>query len=147
LTTKQTHDSITKVNPFRKHGVGIWKGNRKVVGIRIDEDLYLAFKPVAKRVFGSVCRPVEAFMASVIAMAKTGVNFGNTITIEGGLHVERNLRPRRRLVVDGPDQCTIALCKKIAVGSGVYLLRAEEYKLCVRHLAAAKDNPRQWKVI
>lgn len=97
---KQQPHSKTSVNTTRKTGVGIWNGKRKVVGIRVDETLYLAFKPIAQHVFGSVCRPIEAFMASVIAMAEDGVNFGNTLKIEGGLHVERNLKPRRSLVVD-----------------------------------------------
>jgi len=88
-------DSKTNVNT----GFGVWGNRRKVVGIRVDEELYNRFKPVAKRVFGSVCNPIECFMASVIAMAETHVNFGNTVEI-GKLVIERNLRARRHMVVD-----------------------------------------------
>lgn len=92
-------DSITGVNPFRSHGVGVWGNRRILVGIRVDEGLYSVFKPIAQRVFGSVCRPIEAFMACIVATAKEGVNFGNTIEI-GKLVIERNLRSRRRLVIE-----------------------------------------------
>jgi len=102
---KPREDSTTRAYPSfggkeRKHGTGIWGGRREVTSIRLDTDLYHAFKPVAMHYFGSVCRPMECFMASVLGLAKEGVSFSNTITIEGGLHVERNLRPRRKLVVD-----------------------------------------------
>jgi len=77
----------------------LFSGRRKVVGIRIDENLYSAFKPIAKRVFGSVCRPIESFMASVVALDNVGANFGNTIKVHE-IKIERNLRARRRLVVE-----------------------------------------------
>lgn len=77
----------------------LYSGHRKVVGIRIDENLYKTFKPIAKRVFGSVCRPIETFMASIIAISQTEVNFGNTINVHE-IKIERNLRARRRLVID-----------------------------------------------
>jgi hypothetical protein len=94
---KQNKQHIqTNVNPERPHGVGCWNGRRKLVGIRVDEDLYKAFKPVAKRVFGSVCRPIESFMVSILALQESGVNFGSTIKIEKQI-IERNLRPRRKL--------------------------------------------------
>jgi len=92
-------DSITGVNPSRSHGVGVWGNRRIVVGIRVDEGLYSAFKPIAQGVFGSVCSPIEAFMASIVAAHGEGVNFGKTIEI-GKIVIERNLRARRRLVVE-----------------------------------------------
>ncbi|MDH5770782.1 MAG: hypothetical protein OEZ25_05815 [Candidatus Bathyarchaeota archaeon] len=107
-TTKTKQPSKTNVNPKRGHGVGCWNGRRKLVGIRVDENLYKAFKPVAKRVFGSVCRPIEAYMVSVLTLQQKGVNFGNTIRIEKQI-IERNLRPRRKLEytseVDHVDCC------------------------------------------
>jgi len=132
--------SHTKVNS----GFGVWGNRRVVVGIRVDEKLYEAFKPVAKQVFGSVCRPIEAFMASIIATAQTEVNFGQTIEIKE-IRIERNLRARRALVVDKPDQCGFRGCKQLAVGSGVW--RGEkEYQLCQKHSAEAKVNS-DWKVL
>ncbi len=78
----------------------LYCGRRKVVGIRVDENLYNEFKPVAKRVFGSVCRPIEGFMASVVALDRMGANFGNTIEVHE-IKIERNLRARRGLPVEG----------------------------------------------
>lgn len=97
--TSTQSDSITGVNPSRSHGVGVWGNRRVVVGIRVDEGLYSAFKPVAQSVFGSTCRAIEAFMATIVACSSEGVNFGKTIEI-GKLVIERNLRARRRLVVE-----------------------------------------------
>lgn len=109
-------DSQTNVN------FGVWSGRRVVVGIRCDEKLYAAFKPVARRVFGSVCNPIESFMASVIGLANTdNVNFGNTVEI-GKLVIERNLRSRRKLVVEEETEVTetktigCSWCHKPAVG-------------------------------
>jgi len=94
--------SITKVNRKYTHGTGIWGGERKVTGIRIDNKLYKAFKPVARRVFGSVCRPVEALMATILAMQQNEVNFGNTIHIDKQFIV-RNIRPRRKMDWEAAD--------------------------------------------
>lgn len=86
-------DSITNV-------YSLFDGVRGVVSIRMNKALYSRFKPVARRYFGSVCRAVESYMAGVLTIANSGVNFGNTVKIEGGLHIERNIRPRRKLVVE-----------------------------------------------
>jgi len=93
----QTHDSITGVNPKRTHGFGLWGNERVVVGIRVDKELYLRFKSVSKRVFGSVCNPIESFMAAVVGLAENGVNPSNTVRI-GRVVIERNLRERRKQV-------------------------------------------------
>jgi len=93
-TKKKTQkDSITTVN---RHGVGLWGNERIVVGVRVDKELYKAFKSVAERVFGSVCNPIEAFMAAVLACQKEAVNFGQTVSIDR-IIIERNLRERRKL--------------------------------------------------
>ena len=113
LSHKQTNlCSITGVNPPRTHGFGVWGGERVVVGVRIDNNLYEAFKPVAKAVFGSVCRPLEAFMATVVSSYQTknldngfGVNPSLTIDI-GKLVIERNVRSRRRMVVEEEVETT-----------------------------------------
>jgi hypothetical protein len=94
-TNTQTHDSITGVNPKRTHGFGLWGNERVVVGVRVDKELYLRFKSVSKRVFGSVCNPIESFMAAVVGLAESGVNPSNTVRI-GKIVIERNLRERRK---------------------------------------------------
>lgn len=96
--TPLCYDSITVVNRKPRHGVGVWGNRRVVAGVRVDEGLYLAFKPIAKRVFGSTCRAVEAFMAAVVACNNNAVNFGNSVEINEVI-IERNLRARRSLVV------------------------------------------------
>jgi hypothetical protein len=93
----QTQDSITGVNPKRSHGFGLWGNERVVIGVRVDKELYLRFKSVSKRVFGSVCNPIESFMAAVVGLAENGVNPSNTIRI-GKIVIERNLRERRKQV-------------------------------------------------
>jgi hypothetical protein len=66
-----------------------------VVGVRVDKELYLRFKSVSKRIFGSVCNPIESFMAAVVGLAENGVNPSNTVRI-GKIVIERNLRERRK---------------------------------------------------
>ena len=104
---KQTNlCSMTGVNPPRTHGLGIWNNERVVVGIRCDKKLYATFKPLAEQFFGSVCRPIETFMATIISTVhnnklnkQVGVNPSLTIDI-GKLVIERNIRSRRRMVVE-----------------------------------------------
>ena len=62
----QFNHSITGVSPCRTHGVGIWNGRRITVGIRIDENLYKAVKPVLIRYFGSVCAAIEPYLATIL---------------------------------------------------------------------------------
>lgn len=91
--------SITGVNPKHSHGLGIWGNPRVVMGVRVDSELKKRFNLVARRVFGSVCNPIESFMATVVSCAESGVNFGNTIEV-GTIVIERNLRERRSLIVE-----------------------------------------------
>jgi hypothetical protein len=92
---QQANDSSTKVN----YPQNVLSGVRKTFGFKCDTGLAEAFKPVAKRYFGSVCRPLECFMLAVLGLQKEQVNFGQTVRIEN-LHIERNLRSRRKLVVE-----------------------------------------------
>jgi len=140
-TASTKPDSITKVNLVPAG----FAGRRRVVGIRIDENLYRRFKPIAQAYFGSVCRPIEAFMASIIAISEMGVNFGNTIEVKE-IRIERNIRARRALVVEKPNECGFVDCHEVAVASGVWRDK-RELLLCEKHLAEAKSNPREWKVI
>ena len=96
--------SITKVNRGSGHGVGCWGNRRVVAGVRVDEGLYSAFKPVAKRIFGSTCRAVEAFMATIVACSGEAVNFGQTVEVKE-IRIERNLRARRGLVSPEVSEC------------------------------------------
>jgi hypothetical protein len=54
-------DSYTEVNT-------VFSGPRVVFGVHVNKKLKEQFVEVAKREFGSVCRPVEAFMAAVLAI-------------------------------------------------------------------------------
>ena len=103
---EKKNDKVTKAN---RHGVGVWGNPRKVISIRVDSGLYKAFKPIAKAFFGSVCRPIEAFMASIITCNNKEVSFGNTIKIEK-LHIERNFKPRRKLKY---ESCEGKSCKEV----------------------------------
>lgn len=76
----------------------VFNGIRKTVGFKCDTGLYSEFKRVAKAKMGSVCRPLECFMVAFLALNKERVNFGETVRIEH-LHIERNLRERRKLEV------------------------------------------------
>jgi hypothetical protein len=80
-------DSYTEVNT-------VFSGPRVVFGVRVNKKLKEQFVEVAKREFGSVCRPLEAFMAAVLAVTPLKVNSSKTINIEK-IVIERNLRPRR----------------------------------------------------
>lgn len=76
-------------------------GERLPISIRIDKGLYRRFKPLAKRVYGSVCRAVEIHMIAFINAVEKGVHFCNTekpINIEK-IVIQRDLRPRRKLEI------------------------------------------------
>lgn len=146
--TKQTNlCSLTGVNPPRTHGFGVWGGKRVVVGVRIDEKLYEAFKPVAKLVFGSVCRPVEAFMAAVVASnqaqqltSKLGVNPSPTVEI-GRLVIERNVRTRRKLVVEETNEEVV---EKVVAKPKPEREPVDYSKLSLEELQALYDKYTRW---
>jgi len=133
----QSNNSATRVN----YPQSAFTGVRKTFGFKCDTGLAEAFKPVAKRYFGSVCRPLECFMIAVLTLQKERVNFGETVRIEN-LHVERSLRPRRKLVV---DTCGVRGCKEPAVAVGVWRAK-NELQLCDKHRREAESKPEQWKM-
>ena len=102
---KQTEFTLcmTGVYPKRTHGLGVYKGSRKVWSVRVDSKLLKQAKPLLKAKFGSECRGVELWLAGLVATQKgselNGVYPSNTIEI-GKLVIERNLRSRRKLVVE-----------------------------------------------
>ena len=134
---QQPDDSATEVN----YPQNVFTGIRKTKGFKCDTGLYEEFKRVAKAKMGSVCRPLECFMVAFLALKKERVNFGETIRIEN-LNVERNLRPRRKLVV---DVCGFKGCKEPAVAVGLWRNK-KQVLLCKKHLCEAKNDPKNWKV-
>jgi len=108
--TKQTSFNFFKtrttgVNPIRTHGFGVYKGRRVVWSVRVDEKLLKQAKPVLRGWFGSDCRGVETLLAGLVACSNgqqlVGVNPSRTQKFEiGKLVIERNLRSRRKLVVE-----------------------------------------------
>lgn len=99
-----------RVNPgVRTHGVGVWGNERIVMGVRVDGELKESFKRAAVALYGSVCNPVEGFMVAVVEAYKglgegsgltPGLTVGNRPEVKveiGNFHVERLLRPRRKL--------------------------------------------------
>lgn len=163
--SQQRLDSMTRVNPHRTHGLGLWNNPRVVVGIRVDKGLYLAFKLVARAKWGSTCNPIETFMAGVVGAYKAdierGVNPSNTVNI-GEIKIERNLRERRKVTKTIETEtettesvmvkrCSVANCLSdgklpgVAVASGVFLPRSEEYALCDLHREEFRHS-RNWKV-
>jgi hypothetical protein len=135
-------DSLQTVNRVERHGLGLWKNKRIVVGFRGDEKLYKAFKPAAIEFFGSTCNAFESFMASVVAVAKTArinaVNRQPTVSI-GEIKIERNLRERRKITktVEVETEttetlsCGFATCNNEATEKGFY--NDKEVPLCANH--------------
>lgn len=96
---KPKQNSMTNVHFLENHVYKYVSGDRKPIAIRIDSGLYSRFKPLAKRVYGSVCHAVEVYITALISAVETGVYFSTTekpINIEN-IVIERNLRPRRKL--------------------------------------------------
>lgn len=115
--SKQTTlSSITGVNPVRTHGFGVYSGRRKVWSVRVDETLLKQAKPVLKAKFGSECRGVETWLAGLVATTKgeqlTGVYPSNAVEI-GKLVIERNIRTRRKLIVEEEKEVTTTETKKV----------------------------------
>jgi hypothetical protein len=95
---QQHIDSLTRVNPTRTHGLGLWGNELVVFGVRVDSKLKTAFTKVAERGFGSTCNPIESFMASVVGVYQNPTldRVNPSITI-GEIKIERNLRERRKI--------------------------------------------------
>lgn len=143
-------ETVSKVHFSETCAYKYITGIREPHGIRVDTGLYLRFKPVAKRVYGSVCRAVEIYMIALIETVEKGVHFSNTdkpIHIEK-IVIERNLRPRRKLIVkEEVEVCGFRGCDEPAVAYGLWLPRREKFFLCEKHLLQAKSTSRQWKIL
>ncbi|MDH5449062.1 MAG: hypothetical protein OEX01_08710 [Candidatus Bathyarchaeota archaeon] len=122
--TKQTqfNASNTRVYPARTHGFGVYKGRRVVWSVRVDEKLLNQAKPVLRGWFGSDCRGVETLLAGLVAASNGqqlgGVYPSNTVEI-GKLVIERNLRPRHKLVVE--EEKAVEVTKVVKKRKRVYL--------------------------
>jgi hypothetical protein len=95
---QQHIDSMSRVYPERKHGLGAWGNPRVPMTIRVDSGLKSAFKSVAKAQFGSTCNPLECVMAAIVGVCQNPKLDGvyPSITI-GEIKIERNLRERRKV--------------------------------------------------
>ena len=149
---KQTQFNLsnTRVNPIRTHGLGVWGNRRVVFGVRIDEGLAKAAKPVLKAVFGSTCNGIETYLAGLIATYEqrgiSGVYPSNTSI--GTIVIERNLRERRKLEVETYEgevtertvsvTCGFADCTEKAIAEGVY--KGNKVLLCPFHLDVVREN-------
>ena len=151
-------DSMTGVDPVHTHGLGLWNNPRKTWSCRCDEKLAEAFSCVAIAKFGSICNPIECFMAAIVGAYKVeqmrGVNPSITVNV-GVMKIERNLRERRKMtktVIETETELveTVACgfvghdCHKPAVGKGIFKGNNREYLLCADHFAEAKDNRLNW---
>jgi hypothetical protein len=120
------------------------------MGVRVDSEFKKRFNLVAKRVFGSVCNPIESFMATVVSCAESGVNFGNTIEV-GTIVIERNLRERRSLVVEKAKPTAVPelkcdFCGKVPVVE-VFRHKASgiQKRACGYHARTLKNHAK-WEI-
>ena len=112
-----------------------YKGNRNTVSVRVDKGLYLDFKSVAKRVYGSVCKPIEAFMATVIALDQLPEAYKiNTVVLNQT--IQRNLSRERRNVKY--VQCERQPCTREAQFLVVW--KGKQFKMCDSHAREYGDH-------
>jgi len=152
-TTPNTDNSITKVHFSEMGAYKYLSGNREPITIRIDTGLYKAFKPVAKRVYGSVCRAVEVYITTLIEATETGVHFSNTsspIKIEK-IVIERRVRTRRAFEVEEETVTEVVDCcgfcgKRPVVGVFTEKVTGIEKKVCSYHYDNLCEHPK-WQVV
>ena len=98
----KAQDCTTNVNLLDYIKMEVKSDKRVVAGVRVNEDLYKEFKQVSKQLYGSTCRAVEFFMASVVLAARNKVNFSHTQQpiVFSNVVIERNIKTRRKLVVE-----------------------------------------------
>lgn len=157
MRQKQTqfNDSNTGVYPRRTHGLGNYGGDRVVWSVRVDSKLLEEAKPVLKQYFGSTCRAVELWLSALISTEKcsklSGVYPRNTVEI-GKLVIERNIRSRRKMVIEETTEevitmakCFVNDCLNEAVTTARYKPEDAEYKICCIH-AQEYRRDRRWDV-
>ena len=145
--------SMTGVDPTHTHGLGCWGNPRIVFSVRVDSKLVKQFNLASQALFGSTCNAVESYMAGIVGCYQNqklvGVNPSSTVSI-GEIKIERNLRERRKVVVDRGEvaeidnRCMIGSCDKLAVEVAVYQPKgkeAKELQICAYHASAYAGNP------
>lgn len=147
---EKNNTSMTNVH-FSDYISKRWEGGkRRPVTIRQNDKLYSDFKPVAKRLYGSVCRAIETFEAVIVTVADENVYFSNT---EKPLHIgkiviERNLRPRRALEVNESveiaevDESKCAFCDKNTVAIFRDLKLGNLKEVCSYHAESLRQHPK-----
>jgi len=167
----QFNACITGVNPIRSHGLGVYRGRRRVWGVRVDEKLLKQAKPLIRAQYGSDCRAVESFLAGVVAThsGKQLVGVNPSHTSIGVIKIERNLRSRRKLEVEETEVtetktiglfCSVGECSQTAkfiavLPEGQEIVDSKNdgtepqdfIYYCKSHLAKAKrfGNLKSWK--
>jgi len=150
-------ETVLSSKKSRRHGVGIWGNRRVTMSFRVDEGLKKRFLPFTKRVFGSVCLPLESLMAGILSTVveseKFGVYPGTTVPLKFDVEkivIERNLRPRRKLeLVDeaGVVEGSICIyCDKVSCGLFRYRKTGEVFPLCIFH-AGEFLNRGMWEAV
>jgi hypothetical protein len=142
---------------------GLFDGEIKHATFDCPINLREVFKKECKANGTSVCKELQKFRLSYIVASRIRKNaLGNTLaklvdvpfTIEN-LNFEQYVQSRPRRLLRKNDEsdpaklnlCTIANCKKTAVGKGMYLRRNETYQLCENHLCKFGSMPSEWKVV
>jgi len=109
--TTDNHKNISDASSTNVHFFDYvnsrWNGGKRLsISIRQNEKLYKEFKPLAQRLYGSVCKAIEAFEASVVLANDQKVHFSHTLANVkpiniGKIVIERNLsRERRNLEIE-----------------------------------------------
>ena len=143
---------------------GLFGGELTHLSFDCPTNLRTAFRTETKDNGTSVCKELQKYMTSYVATSRIKKHaLGNTLsraltanfTVEN-LNFEQYVqsRPRRLLrgesshLVELPSNlCMVKGCKRLAVGSGVYLLRNECYQLCAEHFSEFQLRPSEWKVV
>ena len=108
-----------------------------------------------RQLFGSDCRAVEVWLSALVATEKsTGIVgasprlTGSPLVEIGTLKVERNIRTRRKMVVEEEVTETVTQvcwrCKEKAIGSLTWKPTGTVYAVCVTHQRELPKRCREW---
>lgn len=154
--TTRKDNSITRASISEESAYKYVSGVRKPIGIRVDTGLYSTFKPVAKRIYGSVCHALEIYMSALILTAENPASIcntsGNPINIEK-IVIDRKLRRRRKLEFEDGEEVeaevspTCGFCgKPLVVARFRHMKSGREMQACDYH-AEYLRNRSDWKEI
>lgn len=146
---KQTNfDSNGAVYRPSRHGVGLWGNPRVPMTVRVDAKLKQRAKQYLIRKFGSTCRGIEAIFAALLKaddiqqqttvyrQPTTSINFEKVV-------IERNIRSRRKMVVEEERevteiitkvQCFKKYCNRDAMGIAKWIKSGKTVPVCDVHL-------------